>query len=64
MEGQAEMTSNARQPDVQVHHAAGCALCSSTEPHTHGQQEWRDLIDATPLPWDQKVDDRRGGSRA
>lgn len=40
-----------REPDVKVHHTAGCDMCGRTDAHSHGQQEWRELIDNTP--WDK-----------
>ena len=33
------------QTAVRVHHAAGCAICTSTEPHTHIQDDWRAELD-------------------
>lgn len=34
------------EPDVKVHHTAGCVVCGETEPHTHPQDEWRAMLDA------------------
>jgi len=34
------------EPDVKVHHTAGCVLCSRTDQHTHTQDEWRAMLDA------------------
>ncbi len=33
-------------PDVKVHHTAGCDLCGRTDQHTHTQDDWRELIDS------------------
>lgn len=38
------MTKN--EPDVKVHHTAGCGICGRTDQHTHTQDDWRALIDA------------------
>lgn len=35
------------EPDVKVHHAAGCALCGRTDQHIHTQADWRELVDNT-----------------
>jgi hypothetical protein len=35
----------APEPDVKVHLTKGCDLCARTDPHTHTQADWRDLID-------------------
>ena len=45
--------ADVEQP-VQVHHTAGCDLCGKTGRHTHGQAEWRELIDSVVLPSGQK----------
>lgn len=40
------------EPDVKVHHTAGCDLCNRTDPHTHPQREWREMLDAKP--WEKR----------
>ena len=34
------------EPDVKVHHTAGCGICGRTDQHTHAQADHRAKVDA------------------
>lgn len=39
------MSKGQKEPNVKVHHKAGCSLCGRKDEHSHTQGNWRNHVD-------------------